>query len=96
MTQEVIDFIAATPQPVPVEERNVLYAMYAVQILADGRVAAIMQVGKDGQGGVELMLFAKEGDRWLIDLWVDETFDIAPNFGEPVDQEASAAATPES
>lgn len=95
LTQEIIDFIASPPQPVPVEERSILYSMHAVQILAHGRVAAVMELGKDGQGGVDLILFAKEDDRWLIDLWVDETFDIAPNFGEPIGEEGSGAATPE-
>jgi len=92
LTQEVIDFIASPPQAVPIEDRDVLYGVFAVQVLADGRVAAIMQRGKDGRGGVTLMLFAEEDARWLIDLWVDEPFLIRPDFRAPESSEATPAA----
>lgn len=91
LTQEVIDFIALPPTPVPEADRDVLYGLYAVQILADGRVAAIMQRGTEGHGGVTLMLFKQVNDRWLLDLWLDEPFVILP---DPSYEAADMAATP--
>lgn len=79
LTQEVIDFIALPPTPVAEADRDVLYGLYAVQVLADGRVAAIMQRGTEGHGGVTLMLFKQVNDRWLLDLWLDEPFVILGN-----------------
>ena len=87
LTQEVIDFIALPPTPVAEADRDVLYGVYAVQVLADGRVAAIMQRGVEGHGGVTLMLFQKVNDRWLLDLWLDEPFVILPDFGFDPSQE---------
>jgi hypothetical protein len=86
----VLGFIASTPQPAPVDQRYAIYAIYAAQVLDDGRVAAIIQFGPDGTGGVNLLIFAEEGTRWLIDHWVDEPFLIRPaDLGS-----ASAEATP--
>jgi hypothetical protein len=78
LNQEMIDFLATTPQPVPVAERQIVHAVFAVQVLADGRVAAIVQWGPDGTWGVDLMLFVEEDGKYLIDLWTDEPFDIRP------------------
>ena len=94
LTQDVIDFIAQPPQAAPVEEWLVIHAVYAVQVLADGRVAAIVQFGAGGAGGVDLFLFAEEGDRYLIDLWLDEPFDIQPDFGDEGTEATPEAATP--
>lgn len=91
LTQEVIDFIALPPTPVAEADRDVLYGVYAVQVLADGRVAAIMQRGTEGHGGVTLMLFQHVNDRWLLDLWLDEPFVILPDYSYGA---AGAAATP--
>ncbi|MEZ4563315.1 MAG: hypothetical protein R2853_11305 [Thermomicrobiales bacterium] len=92
LTQENIDFIAQPPVPVAEADRDVLYGVYAVQVLADGRVAAIMQRGVEGRGGVNLMLFQKVNDRWLVDLWLDEPFVILPDFS--FDPTQAATPTP--
>jgi hypothetical protein len=91
LTQEVIDYIAQPPTPVAEADRDVLYGVYAVQVLADGRVAAIVQRGVEGHGGVTLMLFKQVNDRWLLDLWLDEPFVILPDYNYGA---ADAAATP--
>lgn len=92
LTQEVIDFIKLPPTPVAKADRDVLYGVYAVQVLADGRVAAIMQRGIEGRGGVNLMLFKRVHDRWLVDLWLDEPFVILPDFSfQPEQEEATPA-----
>ncbi|MFT4040750.1 MAG: hypothetical protein QM692_21395 [Thermomicrobiales bacterium] len=92
LTQEVIDFIKQPPTPVAEADRDVLYGVYAVQVLADGRVAAIMQRGIEGRGGVNLMLFRQVNDRWLVDLWLDEPFVILPDFSfQPGAEEATPA-----
>lgn len=92
LTQEVIDFIKLPPTPVAEADRDVLYGVYAVQVLADGRVAAIMQRGIEGRGGVNLMLFKRVHDRWLVDLWLDEPFVILPDFSfQPEQEEATPA-----
>jgi hypothetical protein len=87
----VLGFIAATPQPVPIDQRYVIYAIYAAQVLADGRVATIIHFGPDGLGGVNLLIFAEEGGRWLIDHWVDEPFVIRPSGADPAEAEATPA-----
>jgi hypothetical protein len=92
ITQEVVDFIASPPLAVPVERRDILWGLYAVQVLADGRVAAVMQRGTDGMGGVNLMIFAEEDGRWLIDLWVDEPFVIRPNFDVASGEESTPSS----
>lgn len=91
LTQEVIDFIKLPPTPVAEADRDVLYGVYAVQVLADGRVAAIMQRGIEGRGGVNLMLFKQVNDRWLVDLWLDEPFVILPDFSFQPETEATPA-----
>jgi hypothetical protein len=72
--------LAATPEPAAEGERYWIFAIALVQVLGDGRVAAVVQFAEDGVGGVDLMLFAEEGGRYLIDHWVDGPFDIEPDF----------------
>jgi len=72
--------LAATPEPAPAEEYYSIYAIELVQVLGDGRVAAVVQFQTDGAGGVDLMVFAEEGGRYLIDHWVDGPFDVEPDF----------------
>lgn len=79
--QASIDFIFASPQAADEADWQVLYDVSAVQRLEDGRVAAIVQFGPMGIYGVDLMIFAEQDGKWLIDQWVDEPFDIVPDFG---------------
>ena len=92
--QEGVDFFAATHEPGPVEDRYAIFAVALVQVLADGRVAAVVQFQTGGAGGADLMLFAEEGGRYLIDAWVDGPFDIAPDFAAFAEEATPAAATP--
>ena len=80
--QETIDFFASPENAAMFagEDRFGIFAVSAVQVLADGRVAAIVQFQADGSGGIDLMIFAEEDGRYLIDHWVDEPFDIQPDF----------------
>lgn len=94
LTQETIDFFNSPENAAMFADPADWFAIYdvsAVQVLADERVAAIVQFGRDSAGPVDLMIFAEENGRLLIDHWVDEPFDIAPNFD---DGEESDAATP--
>ncbi|MEZ4500421.1 MAG: hypothetical protein R2839_10175 [Thermomicrobiales bacterium] len=95
LTADLIAWIGSPhDEPSPEEDWDVLYAMFAFQLLPDGRVAAILQRGPDGLGGMDLTIWAKEGDRWLLDFWVDEPWDVVFNPNPPVDD--SEAATPTS
>jgi len=94
--QEYIDFISATHEPGPVEDRYAIFAVVLVQVLADGRVAAVVQFQENGAGGADLILFAEEDGRYLIDTWVDEPFDIQPDFAAFAEEESTPeAGTPE-
>ncbi|HEY7035459.1 MAG TPA: hypothetical protein VH482_29230 [Thermomicrobiales bacterium] len=96
LDQESIDFLNSPENAAMFADPADWFAIYdvsAIQVLADGRVAAIVQFGRDSAGPVDLMIFAAENGRLLIDHWVDEPFDIVLNFG---DGEESAAATPTS
>ena len=94
LDQETIDFFESPENAAIFEDEanwHGIYAVSAVQVLPDGRVAAIVQFGRDSAGPVDLMIFAEEDGRYLIDHWVDEPFDILPDFG---DAEESDEATP--
>jgi hypothetical protein len=79
--QATIDFVFASPQAAEEPDWQVVYDVSAVQRLADGRVAAIVQWGPEGIYGVDLMIFVEQDGSYLIDQWVDEPFDIVPDFG---------------
>jgi len=110
ITQGDIDFFAEGLEADPFAEgdaRAGVVAVFAVQVLADGRVAAIVESRESGQGRVDLFIFAEEDGRYLIDHWVDEPFDIAPDFRafavaegpapeeEPAEADEAEEATPE-
>lgn len=94
LDQETLDFLTSPENKAIMDDPANwagIYAVTAVQVLADGRVAAIVQFGRDSAGPADLMIFAEEDGRYLIDHWVDEPFDLVPDFG---DDEESAEATP--
>jgi hypothetical protein len=93
MDQETLDVLLATPESRAVEDRYTIFAVALPQVLSDGRVAAIVQFQKDGAGGADLMLFAEEDGRYLIDHWVDEYYDITPDFAAFEEDAATPAAT---
>ncbi len=91
--QELIDFYLSITEPFLEEEhRSSVHSVWAVQVLADGRVAAFVQFQTDGAGGIDLMIFAEENGRYLIDDWVDEPYDVQPDW-EAI--EGGDEATPE-
>jgi len=95
VNQRYYDFLAAENEPVPVEDRYAIFAVALVQTLSDGRIAAIVQFQDDGIGGADLMIFAQEDGRYLIDKWVDGPFDIDPDFAAFEEEAATPeAATP--
>lgn len=92
--QGYYDFLAADHDPSPVDQRYAIFAVALVQVLSDGRVAAIVQFQTNGAGGADLMLFAEQGGRYLIDKWVDGPFDIDPDFSAFAEEATPTAATP--
>lgn len=81
MDQESFDFITAQHEPLEEADWAVIYDVAAVQVLADGRIAAIAQFGPEGRYGVDLMIFVDQDGQLLIDQWVDEPFDVVPDLG---------------
>ena len=67
---DLIAYLMATPAPFPPEQSVPFFPFEDVQLLDDGRVA-VVGPGATGQG--EVLVFVKEGDRWLV----DEQFDLA-------------------
>jgi hypothetical protein len=78
--QDLYDYMIVDHGPPPVEDRYGIFAIALVQVLSDGRVAAIVQFQADGMGGADLMIFAQQDGRYLVDDWVDGTYDIHPDF----------------
>ena len=69
VTEEALfDFLAATPAPLPPDERVSFVPFDDVRVLPDGRVAAI---GPGDRGRGDVRIFVKEGDRWVLDDWFD-------------------------
>jgi len=88
ITAEEIAFIVAPPVPAPADETYVIFDITGVQTLPDGRVGAIVLFGPGGSEGADYLIFKQVGDRYLIDLWVDEPFDLLS------ESEVTASATP--
>ena len=65
--EQVVEFFGATPAPLDPAARVPFVPFQDVRLLADGRAAAV--------DPNEVLVFVKEGDRWLI----DDQFDLAPN-----------------
>ena len=71
VTEEALfAYLAATPVPIPPDQSAPFIPVEDVQVLGDGRVAVIGP-GELGRGDVRI--FAKEGDRWLLDDWFELT-----------------------
>jgi hypothetical protein len=71
VTEEALfAYLAATPVPIPPEQNAPFIPVEDVRVLGDGRVAVIGP-GELGRGDVRI--FAREGDRWLLDDWFDLT-----------------------
>jgi hypothetical protein len=59
--------LAAAPEPVPAGERDLILAVTDVMALADGRVGAFIVTQSAGGADVGYVIFARQGDRWLLD-----------------------------
>jgi hypothetical protein len=66
----LFDYLAATPIPLLPDQSADFVPFTDVRVLSDGRVAAI-EPGDQRRG--EVRIFAREGDRWVIDDWYDLT-----------------------
>lgn len=64
---EIVGPLTGAPVPVPSERRSVLIAVHTVRTLDDGRVVAEIEATGEGVGPAERLLFAKEGERFLLD-----------------------------
>jgi hypothetical protein len=79
-----LDFIASGKRPASLDETYYIFAVSAVRVLPDGRVGAVIQFGRDAKYGADYLIFAKAGDRYLIDFWVDEFEAVnVPTSGTP-------------
>lgn len=67
-----LDFIASGTRPASLDETYYIFSVSAVRVLADGRVGAIVQFGQNAEHGADYLIFAKVGEQYLIDFWVDE------------------------
>jgi hypothetical protein len=64
---QVVEFFGTTPDPLDPAARVPFVPFQDVRLLDGGRVAAV--------DPNEVLIFVKDGDRWLI----DDQFDLAPN-----------------
>lgn len=64
----LFDFLAATPVPLAPDQTVPFVPFEDVRVLDDGRVAV---VGPGDQGRGDVRIFAREGDRWVLDDWFD-------------------------
>ncbi len=65
----LVAYLTATPVPLPPDGAAPFFPFEDVRALDDGRVA-VVGPGEMGQG--EVLIFVKEGDRWLV----DDQFDL--------------------
>lgn len=68
----------ATPSPAPPAERVSLLGVWDARSLGEGRVGAFVAIGnvvdpESSPGQTFFVVFALEGDRWLVDDMFDET-----------------------
>lgn len=94
---EAFAALATPAMALPPTERVVLIAIRDVRILTDGRVRAVVDIGNrvDGHpapGRTAFYVFARNGDRWLIDDVIDrvaqgdEIVYVADLVGTPTPQ----------
>lgn len=67
---DLIAYLTATPVPLPPDQSVPFFPFEDARVLDDGRVA-VVGPGAEGQG--EVLIFVKEGDRWLVDDQFDLT-----------------------
>lgn len=59
--------LASPPAPLPAEARTELLAVRGARVLADGRIGAVVEDRDPRQTVVFFLIFARTGDRWLVD-----------------------------
>lgn len=68
LTAEDIAFLTGDPVPVPEEFQTAVIAVTNITVLGAGRAAAFVTVEAPFEDpSTELMIFAQQGERWLID-----------------------------
>jgi hypothetical protein len=70
LTPEVAAFLAATPRPLPEEQRRIIRGFGDVQILDDGRAGVLIILDEPDDPRAEepdYAILARVDDRWLVD-----------------------------
>jgi hypothetical protein len=70
LTPEVTAFLAATPRPLPDEQRRIIRGFGDVQILDDGRAGVLIILDEPDDPRAEepdYAILARVDDRWLVD-----------------------------
>ncbi len=77
---DLIAYLTATPVPLPADAASPVFPFQDVRLLDDGRVAVVAP-GEQDQG--EVLIFVKDGDRWLVDYQYDLPQSSTPEAGTP-------------
>jgi hypothetical protein len=70
-----------SPQPLPEDQRNLLYGVDDVRVLADGRIATLVigdNLAEPGPPGPALFYFSQVNGQWLIDSFVSTDEIVTP------------------
>src|SRR3954454_21100077 len=81
LSDDVIAFITATPQPLPEDQLRVIVSIGDVRMLDDGRAAVEVVVEEPGEPRREKdsdVVLVKSGDTWLIDQEVERAAMASP------------------
>jgi hypothetical protein len=79
-SQQILDSLG-TPQPLPEDQRNLLYGVDDVRVLPDGRIAALVigdNLAEPGPPGPALFYFSQVNGQWLIDSFVSTDEIVTP------------------
>ncbi|MBA3450871.1 MAG: hypothetical protein H0T18_06640 [Chloroflexia bacterium] len=77
---DLIPYLMATPVPLPAGAAAPVFPFQDVRVLDDGRVAVVAP--DEGDQG-EVLIFIKDGDRWLVDYQFYLTQGGTPEAGTP-------------
>ena len=79
---ELVPSLDAPPVAVPPDKQRVIGSILGTWVLADGRVAALIRnydpVEPPFAVGDDLVVFARDGEGWLIDSWIQHVVTSEP------------------
>jgi len=75
---EFLEFLEATPSPLPEARQAAVYGVRDAEVLPDGRVRALVGLHIPPDDVALFTVFVREGDRWLIDEEALVPFDASP------------------